>query len=184
MKAFNLSSLTVIFLVSLSTTACGNVATTTTVPPTNPNASETATEPLPEVSPTLTPVPLTPTSLPQANPDEPVGSYRVQLPGINSTGISAGYYRLTMEESGNYRIDWSPTKAQDGMVGVNGTYTVDGNQIVFTDRDGFAACKEEDGVTGKYEWSLSSPGLSLTPIDDTCQSRLYVFSTKTLPRDR
>ena len=113
---------------------------------------------------------------------EPAGKYRVHLPASPET--DAGYYRVTLNEDGSYSFDWAPNKAQDGMVGVHGTYTIDGDRIVFTDVEGFAACTAEDGVTGTYQWSLSSQGLTLTPVEDTCSGRAYILSTMPLPRDR
>jgi hypothetical protein len=175
-----------IFLVSLLISACGSAPTPTaapavpiTGPATATTAPPTATEPPATAKPTSTPVP--PTATQPSN--EPVGAYRVKLPA-SPPGISAGYYRLTLKEDGSFTRDWAPTKAQDGLVGVIGTYAIEGNQITFTDVEGFAACTAEEGVSGTYEWSLSSQGLTLKPIEDTCEGRAYLLSTKLIPRDR
>lgn len=123
------------------------------------------------------------TEAPQDAVNEPLGKYRVKLPA-SVPDISAGYYGVILNEDGSYTIDWAPTQAQDGMVGVHGNYTIDGDQIVFTDVEGFAACTSEEGLSGTYRWSFSSQGLTLTPVEDTCQGRAYILSTMALPRDR
>jgi hypothetical protein len=147
-------------------------------------APATATEPPTTDAPTSTSAPPTATrSSFQGGSEELVGAYRVKLPA-SPPGISAGYYRLTLNEDGSYKIDFSPLEAQDGIVGVNGTYSMDGDQIVFTDIEGFAACPPEEGVSGTYRWTLSSHGLILTPMEDTCEGRVYVLSTRPFPRDR
>lgn len=124
-------------------------------------------------------IPTTGSSQEAAN--EPAGTYRVRLPAA-PPDISAGLYGLTLNEDGNYTIDWSPSQAQAALVGVNGTYTVDGDQIVFTDVQGFAACPPEKGGSGTYQWSLTSDGLVLTPVEDACEARVYVLSNRPFPR--
>jgi hypothetical protein len=106
----------------------------------------------------------------------------VRLPA-SPPEISSGYYRVTLKEDGSYTIDWAPAEPQDGLIGVNGTYTVDGDQIVFTDVQGFAVCTPEEGVTGTYQWSLSGEGLTLTPVEDTCEVRVFVLSKRTFMRE-
>jgi hypothetical protein len=115
---------------------------------------------------------------------EPVGAYRAKLGGSAVLGVDPGYYGLTLKEDGTYTMDWAPMESQEGLVGVSGTYVVEGDQIVLTDVEGFAACSAEEGATGTYQWSFSSEGLNLTPVQDTCEARVLVLSTKTLlPRN-
>jgi hypothetical protein len=175
------------FLAAMTVAACGPVSTPTTAPAMPTAVPATVTEPPPTVMPTSTPVPPTPTApLTETSPaatDKPVGIYRAKLPVNSSLGISAGYYRLTLQEDGSYTIGWAPSQKQEGLVGVHGTYNVDGDQIVFTDVEGPAICTAEEGASGTYQWSLSNQGLTLTPMNDTCEVRLYVLSTKPLPRD-
>jgi steroid delta-isomerase-like uncharacterized protein len=123
-----------------------------------------------------------PESASQANANEPVGAYRVKLGGSAVLGVDPGYYGLTLKEDGTYTMDWAPMESQGGMVGVTGTYIVEDGQIVLTDVEGFAACSTEEGVSGTYTWLFSSEGLILTPVQDTCEARVLVLSTKPLPR--
>jgi steroid delta-isomerase-like uncharacterized protein len=124
-------------------------------------------------------IPTTGSSQEAAN--EPAGTYRVRLPAAQPD-ISAGLYGLTLNQDGSYTIDWAPSQAQAALVGVNGTYTVDGDQIVFTEVSGFAICSSEQGTSATYQWSLSGDGLILTPIEDACEARAYVFSKRPFER--
>jgi steroid delta-isomerase-like uncharacterized protein len=125
-----------------------------------------------------------PQEMPVTGSEGLVGAYRVKLPNKGDLGISAGYYRVTFYEDNRYTIDWAPQQSQDGMVGVNGHYTLNEDQIVLTDDSGFAACTPEQGAMGSYQWSLSGANLTLTPLEDTCEGRVYVLSSKAFPRDR
>jgi steroid delta-isomerase-like uncharacterized protein len=124
-------------------------------------------------------IPTTGSSQEAAN--EPAGTYRVRLPAL-PPDLSPGLYGLSLKEDGSYTIDWAPSEAQAALIGVNGTYTVDGDQITFTDVQGFAACPPEEGVSGTYQWSLNSDGLILTPVEDGCEVRVYVLSKRPFPR--
>jgi steroid delta-isomerase-like uncharacterized protein len=122
----------------------------------------------------------TPVSTP---PDSPTGTYRAELSGNTSLEISPGFYQLTLVPDGTYNISWMPNEQAEhgGLVGAEGHYTVNGNQVTFTDEDGFAACSEADGVSGTYEWSFSGSALKLVRLEDNCSGRVYILTTKTFP---
>lgn len=117
------------------------------------------------------------------SPDSPTGTYRVELNGNTNLEISYGFYQLTLASDGSYNISWMPNEQSEhgGLVGVEGYYSVDGNQVTLTDEKGFAACTEAEGVSGTYEWSFSGSALKLVRLEDTCSGRVYVLTTETLP---
>jgi hypothetical protein len=162
--------------------ACQSTATPTAEPTQPPEATQRpeATQP-PQATPT--PEPSQPAAGPTPTPTAPTGSFRVRLVAEESLGLDAGYYRLRLDEDGSYSTDWAPLRDQLGLVGVTGTYVVNGNQIVVTDVEGFAACTAEDEVSGTYEWSFSGNALVLIPLEDLCEARVYVLSTLPNPRE-
>ena len=68
---------------------------------------------------------------------------------------------------------------QDGTQVVQGPYEVRGNQIVFpVGGTGRYACS----VPGTYTWQISNGQLTLTPVQDACQGRVVVLSSRPLVR--
>jgi steroid delta-isomerase-like uncharacterized protein len=116
-----------------------------------------------------------------STPTSPIGVYRVQLSTNNPLGISSGHYRLSLLADGRYTIDWAPEEHLEGMMGVQGRYTVTENQITFTDEGGFAACTETEGISGRYSYAFLNGSLKLTKIEDGCEARAYVLTSKSLP---
>lgn len=111
------------------------------------------------------------------------GLYYARLKANNPLGISSGYYALRLHDDGSYAMVWFGSNrdqmeaGESGFSGATGTYIVEGDQITFTDIEGPTACTEADGATGVYGFSMSGSSLHLSPINDACQTRVYVLST-------
>ncbi len=63
----------------------------------------------------------------------------------------------------------------DGEVVVEGRYTVEENQLEFTDEKGPLACRAEQ-ATGIYKWALDGKTLTLTLVEDICDGRKGVLA--------
>ncbi len=70
--------------------------------------------------------------------------------------------------------DWTWEFKDDGstsstgpMGSENGTYSVDGNQLVIT-------CECCGNVAGVYSWAYDGEELTFTPVEDQCNSRMEV----------
>lgn len=86
----------------------------------------------------------------RAQPKFPTGSY------------VAGSLTLTFDENGTHSV------SESDRVVVRGTYTVKGNEIVFTDNEGELACSE----TGRYQWQYDGKALTFKAVLDDCGGRV------------
>lgn len=64
---------------------------------------------------------------------------------------------------------------KDGEVVVEGRYTVEENQLEFTDDKGPLACRAEQ-ATGIYKWALDGKTLTLALVEDMCDGRKAVLA--------
>jgi hypothetical protein len=82
--------------------------------------------------------------------DFPVGNY------------SEGDFFATFTADGKFVI-----KAEDGLIKVEAQYKVEGDQIVFSEKDGKGECAEP----GKYKWNFDGKVLTFIKLEDSCSGR-------------
>jgi hypothetical protein len=93
--------------------------------------------------------------------DFPIGSYRVD--GAKVT--------LTFDAKGQFRV-------QEGQkMQVAGKYTVNGDRIEFTDKEGPWACTKDGKETGSYHWNYEKSALSFGKLADACEDRVSSLAT-------
>lgn len=123
----------------------------------------------------------------QAQDDTPVGEWSVALArtdipvDIASSFSYVGRWQLGIESDGSYVAE----RMDVGENLVTGNWTVDGDQITFTDTDGLLACSNaaaapivnDDLATGSYRWNRSGKTLTLTRVDDACPGRVILLTT-------
>ena len=82
-------------------------------------------------------------------------------------------FELKMEQMGTFYLEFQETDYlltnPMGDVGVKGTYKIEGNTILFTDKEGQMACPEDQ--VGKYKFSLKGKQLKMELIEDSCTGR-------------
>jgi len=122
----------------------------------------------------------------RAQDESPVGEWSVALARLDipvdiaSSMSYVGRWRLGIEEDGTFQAERSDV----GIV-VEGTWTVDGDQIAFTDESGLLSCGnaaaapivDEDMATGTYTWARSGKTLTFTQVDDACPGRIILLTT-------
>lgn len=114
------------------------------------------------------------------------GMYLARINANPSLGVDGGYYAVRLDADDSYRIVWFGTDRSNleagnpGMEGVLGTYAITGDQVVFTDVEGFAACSAEEGVQGSYRFKADGNALRFTKLNDSCGARAHILSTQTL----
>jgi hypothetical protein len=90
----------------------------------------------------------------------------VTLSACSSKEFPTGTY--THDDSViEYRDDGTYTYLNDGEVTAEGTYSVQGDEIQFTDD----YCAEEYANPGTYKWQHKDGKLSHVLIDDLCEGR-------------
>lgn len=123
----------------------------------------------------------------RAQDDSPVGQWSVAITrtdvpvDIASSFSYVGRWRLGIEADGTYDAE----RLDVGATVVSGSWTVDGDQITFTDEDGLLSCSNaaaapiiDDSVdTGTYTWVRSGKTLTLTRADDACPGRVILLTT-------
>ncbi|HET9661400.1 MAG TPA: hypothetical protein VFP05_13775 [Thermomicrobiales bacterium] len=123
----------------------------------------------------------------RAQDDSPVGQWSVAITrtdvpvDIASSFSYVGRWRLGIETDGTYDAE----RLDVGATVVSGTWTVDGDQITFTDDDGLLSCSnaaaapiiDDDIATGAYTWTRSGKTLTLTRVDDACPGRVILLTT-------
>jgi len=122
----------------------------------------------------------------RAQDDSPVGQWsvalgRVDIPvDIASSMSYVGRWRLGIEEDGTFQAE----RTDVGIV-VEGAWTVDGDQISFTDESGLLSCGnaaaapiiDDDMATGTYTWARSGKTLTFSQVDDACPGRIILLTT-------
>ena len=82
-------------------------------------------------------------------------------------------FELKLGEMGTYYIEFSETDYKlanpKGDLMVAGTYKIDGNTIMFTDKEGMIACPAVN--VGEYRYSMADGELKLELIKDECTGR-------------
>lgn len=92
-------------------------------------------------------------ALPASAGDFPAGTYTA--PG----------FALTFDGNGHFRA------SQEDAVKVEGNYTVDGDQLQFTDKSGPWACTKAGEQTGTYHWKSAGDTLTFSKVADPCKDR-------------
>ncbi len=78
---------------------------------------------------------------------------------------------LTFDGKGQFRVN-------DGKATqVAGHYTVRGNHLELTDKEGPWACTKPGEQTGTYTWKYTNSALTFTKIADRCDARVGTLAT-------
>ena len=93
--------------------------------------------------------------------DFPVGTYRVD--GAKST--------LAFDDKGQFRVE------EGQKMLVTGQYTIKGNQIEFTDKEGPWACTTAGELSGTYNWNSENSVLTFSKVVDACKDRVGSLAT-------
>ena len=123
----------------------------------------------------------------RAQDDSPVGEWSVAITrtdvpvDIASSFSYVGRWRLGIDADGTYQAE----RLDVGATVITGSWTVDGDQITFTDEDGLLSCSngaaapiiDDDIDTGTYSWARSGKTLTLTRVDDACPGRVILLTT-------
>ena len=88
--------------------------------------------------------------------DFPVGSY----------AIDASKPTLSFDDKGHFRV------TQGDKLQVAGTFTVKGDEIRLTDREGPWACTKAGEKSGTYHWKYENSMLTFSKSTDACQDRV------------
>src|SRR5215813_10841875 len=87
---------------------------------------------------------------------------------------ASGEFTVAFRGDGTYRV------SEKGDAVVDGSYTVESDQITLTDKQGRYACVGEG--PGKYTWKQNGQTLAFTKIDDSCPGREKVLTTRPLTK--
>ena len=93
--------------------------------------------------------------------DDVKGAYSVTQGGMKIT--------LTFDGDGKFTV-----KVKDDVV-VEGVYTIDKDQIEFTDKKGPAAITDKG--SGKYKWALKDKKLTFTKVTDEATGRAEALTS-------
>jgi hypothetical protein len=75
-----------------------------------------------------------------------------------------GSFTLTFNSDGGHSV------SVNEKVAVKGNYTVSGDQIAFTDKEGEFACTGTEA--GKYKWKYDGKALTFSKLEDDCDGRI------------
>jgi len=78
---------------------------------------------------------------------------------------------VTFDGKGQFRV--SDGKATE----VSGHYTVKGNKLEMTDKEGPWACTKPGEQTGTYTWKYADSALTFTKVADHCEARVGTLAT-------
>jgi len=82
-------------------------------------------------------------------------------------------FELKLGEMGTFYVEFNDTDYKlanpKGDLMVAGTYKIDGNTIMFTDKEGMIACPAVS--VGKYHFALANGEMKLELIEDECGGR-------------
>ena len=84
--------------------------------------------------------------------------------------FAAGMFTITFNSDGSHSV------SADDKIVVKGTYNVEQDQLVLTDKEGEYACAE----TGKYKWKYDGKALTLTKVEDECEGRMTALTGQPL----
>lgn len=115
-------------------------------------------------------------------------------PTPDSSAFPFGVYEMTMEQSttggtlplqGRWRLDFTDharaTLTLNGKLVITRAYSVNGNQIAFTDEFGSYACDDGD-TPATYLWSLQGTALVLKKKSDSCDFRVKLLEAHSWTR--
>jgi hypothetical protein len=71
-----------------------------------------------------------------------------------------------------------------GVLVIEAIYSVNGDQIIFTDKQGKYACIEAVNAVGKYRWKYDGKALRFTKVEDRCESRIKTLTMLRLSRQK
>ncbi len=82
-------------------------------------------------------------------------------------------FELKLGDMGTFYVEFSETDYKlanpKGDLMVAGTYKIEDDMIMFTDKEGMIAC--QPGSVGKYRFALANGELKLELIEDECGGR-------------
>ena len=109
-----------------------------------------------------------------------------KLRGTYTTSIShqdaptlptmAGPWEITFGEQGGYSV------RRDGLLLIQGEYSVDGDTLRILKETGVAACTDQPPAV--YSWKLAADSLTLLHVQETCAGRGVILSAKPLVRKK
>lgn len=94
--------------------------------------------------------------------DFPVGSY-----------AAGPHVSIVFSQDGQFHV------TQDKTMEVSGTYTVTGEKVELTDKDGPWACTKDGTQTGTYTWKYEKSMLSFGKVSDRCEDRVGSLTRST-----
>jgi hypothetical protein len=84
-----------------------------------------------------------------------------------------GTWSVTFTSDHTYRV------THEGKEHVTGKYTIEGDEIAFTDLDGDYACKGGDSPGGMYRVKMNGDMVTFTKVkDDECPGRVATMTPK------
>lgn len=117
-------------------------------------------------------------------PDSPAGVYNLTVsrgdipPEMAGGPELIGQWRIEFVPDGTYNLG----RLDVGVI-VSGSYEVEGATVTLVDEAGLLACgggQDEDLATATYAWELDNETLRLTPIEERCETRRLLLSTRSL----
>jgi len=84
--------------------------------------------------------------------------------------FAAGMFTITFNSDGSHSV------SADDKIVVKGTYNVEQDQLILTDKEGEYAC---DGP-GKYKWKYDGKALALSKVEDECEGRMAALTGQPL----
>ena len=97
--------------------------------------------------------------------DFPVGSY-----------AAGPHVSIVFAENGQFHV------TQDKTMEVSGTYTVSGEKLELTDKEGPWACTKDGTQAGTYTWKYENSVLSFGKVSDRCEDRVGSLTRSTWKR--
>jgi len=94
-----------------------------------------------------------------------VGMTNIFAPNFPQGAYASGEYTIVFADKGQFRVS-----AGEEVV-VEGEYTVKGEQLTLTDKQGRLACKGEGMATATYGWKYEGEALTLSKVEDKCTGR-------------
>jgi hypothetical protein len=89
------------------------------------------------------------------------------------SGTYTAHENITVTFDGKGQFHVSDGKATE----VSGSYTVKGNKLEMTDKEGAWACTKKGEQSGTYTWKYADSALTLTKVADHCEARVGTLAT-------
>jgi len=117
-------------------------------------------------------------------PESPAGVFNLTVsrgdipPEMAGGPELIGQWRIEFVDDGTYNLG-----RLDVGVLVSGSFEVEGATVTLVDEAGLLACgggQDEELATATYAWELDNETLRLTPIEERCETRRLLLSTRSL----